>query len=79
MTFSIDWSYDINNARVIWARTGYEYFKEDEDEIEDYLQDTYDLESFHFILEELAVRRQRLGIHQLHTSFEFEYCDTCAY
>jgi hypothetical protein len=27
--FSIDWNYNINNARVVGGRTGYEYFKED--------------------------------------------------
>jgi hypothetical protein len=28
-TFSVDWNYRINDAKVIRARTGYEYFKED--------------------------------------------------
>ncbi len=28
--FSIDWNYTINDAKVIRARTGYEYFKEDD-------------------------------------------------
>lgn len=27
--FSIDWSYNINNSRLVGGRTGYEYFKED--------------------------------------------------
>ena len=28
-TFEIDWSYNINNSKVIRARTGYEYFEDD--------------------------------------------------
>lgn len=28
--FKIDWNYNINNARVLRGRTGYEYFEEDE-------------------------------------------------
>jgi len=28
-TFSIGWDYDINNAKVIWGRTGFELFPED--------------------------------------------------
>ncbi|MGC6509649.1 MAG: M1 family metallopeptidase [Myxococcota bacterium] len=31
--FSIDWHYTINNARAIWARTGFEYFEEDGNKI----------------------------------------------
>ena len=29
VSVKIGWSYTINNARVIWGRTGYEYFEED--------------------------------------------------
>jgi hypothetical protein len=29
LSFRIDWNYGINDAKAIWARTGYEYFQED--------------------------------------------------
>ena len=29
VTFSVDWSYQINDAKVVRARTGYEFFEED--------------------------------------------------
>ncbi len=32
-SFFIDWEYNINDATVIWARTGYEYFKKDDNYI----------------------------------------------
>lgn len=32
-TFEIDWSYNINNSKVIRARTGYEYFEKDDNYI----------------------------------------------
>ena len=28
--FSVQWAYNINNAKVIWGRTGYEYFEKDD-------------------------------------------------
>ena len=31
--FSIAWNYNINNAKVIWGRTGYEYFEKDKNYI----------------------------------------------
>ncbi|MBT6175839.1 MAG: M1 family metallopeptidase [Deltaproteobacteria bacterium] len=31
--FSIAWDYNINNAKVIWGRTGYEYFEKDKNYI----------------------------------------------
>lgn len=31
--FQIDWNYEINNARVVRGRSGYEYFKEDDNYI----------------------------------------------
>jgi hypothetical protein len=32
-TFSVSWDYNINDAMVMWARTGYEYFKKDDNYI----------------------------------------------
>ena len=32
-TFSVAWEYNINDAKVLWARTGYEYFEEDDNYI----------------------------------------------
>ncbi|MCZ6835424.1 MAG: M1 family metallopeptidase [Planctomycetota bacterium] len=32
-TFEIDWNYNINDGKVIWARTGYEYFEKDDNYI----------------------------------------------
>nr|WP_315467487.1 M1 family metallopeptidase [uncultured Undibacterium sp.] len=31
--FDIDWKYNINDGMVLWARTGYEHFKEDKNDI----------------------------------------------
>ncbi|MFA9274801.1 MAG: M1 family metallopeptidase [Candidatus Aquirickettsiella gammari] len=31
--FSMDWNYNINDGMVLWARTGYEHFKEDKNDI----------------------------------------------
>ena len=33
MKFSIDWNYNINNSKLLRARTGYEYFEEDKNNI----------------------------------------------
>lgn len=32
-TFSLDWKHNINDGMVLWARTGYEHFKEDKNDI----------------------------------------------
>ena len=32
-SFSMDWSYTLNNSKVLWARAGYEYFPEEDNSI----------------------------------------------